>query len=548
MSTCHVSLELRRQAVAAPERLALCTFGRRPESLTFAAMERRVDACAHVLSGLGLVRGERAALFVPPGRDFVALFHALLRVGALPVLIDPGLGRAALFACLARAKVSALIGVPRIHLARQLFPRAFAGVGLSLSVGRGFAFGARALEPLLAGSPAAPFEVPEVHDDTPAAVLFTSGSTGPAKGVVHTHGNLAAQLAALRQHFGLQPGEIDCACFPLFALFDNALGLTSVFPELDPSRPARCDPAAIHRAIEEGGATFAFASPAVWKRVVPWMRARRLRFTHLRRATLAGAPVPPALVLELAALLREGGEVHTPYGATEALPVSDVTGAELAPLRAAIEQGAGSCVGRALPGLELALIRVSDDAIACWSEALRVAPGEPGEVCVRGPIVSARYLDDERANALAKIPAADGGVWHRMGDVGRLDAAGRLWFLGRKSQRLETAGGVLWPVPLENAFDVTPGVARSALVGVGPRGAERAVLVVERSAPAEREHTLLPRLRERERELASSPTDPAAPATPIADFLFHPHFPVDVRHNAKIRREELKRWAERTLG
>ncbi len=546
MSAAHVSLELRRQAAAAPERLAVRTFGRRARTLTFAELERRVDACAHVLSGLGLVRGERAALFVPPGPDFVALFHALLRVGALPVLIDPGLGRAALFACLARSQASTLIGVPRIHLARQLFARAFTRVGLSLSVGRGFALGAHALEPLLARAPHTPFPVPEVEDDTPAAVLFTSGSTGPAKGVVHTHGNLAAQLTALREHYGLEPGETDCACFPLFALFDNALGLTTVFPELDPSRPARCDPAAIHRAIEAGGASFAFASPAVWKRVVPWMRARGLGFTHLRRATLAGAPVPPGLVFELRALLPAGGEVHTPYGATEALPVSDVTGAELAPLRTAIEQGAGSCVGRTLSGLELALIHVSDAPIARWSEALRVAPGEPGEVCVRGPIVSARYLADEHANALAKIPAEDGGVWHRMGDVGRLDAEGRLWFLGRKSQRLETAGGVLWPVPLENAYDVTPGVARSALVGVGPRGAERPVLVVERSAPAERVHTLLPRLRQRQRELAAEPG--ATPAAPIQDFLFHPHFPVDARHNAKIRREELKRWAERTLG
>lgn len=544
MSAGNVSLELRRQARAAPGRPAARTFGRHARTLTFEQLERRVDACAHALTELGLVRGERAALFVPPGPDFVALFHALLRVGALPILIDPGMGRRALFECLARSNASALIGGARIHLARNLFARAFRGIGLSVSVGRGPAFGAHALERLLAAQPRDPFPAVVVADETPAAVLFTSGSTGPAKGVVHTHGNLAAELRALREHFGLEPGETDCACFPLFALFDNALGLTSVFPELDPAQPARCDPAAIHHAIEESGASFTFGSPAIWRRVVPWMRARSLRFTHLRRATLAGAPVPPSLVLELRALLPAGGEVHTPYGATEALPVSDISAAELATLRERIESGAGSCVGRPLPGVELALIRVSDGPIPRWDEALRVAPGEPGEVCVRGALVTPRYLDDERADALAKIPDGE-GVWHRMGDVGRLDSDGRLWFLGRKAHRLETELGVLYPVPLENAFDVTQGVARSALVGVGPRGAERPVLVVERTQPAEAVRELLPRLRRRSSELAAAPETSAG--APIQDFLFHPHFPVDARHNAKIHREELKTWAERSL-
>jgi acyl-CoA synthetase (AMP-forming)/AMP-acid ligase II len=540
MSPANVSLALRRQAEACPGRAAVRTFGKGARTLSFEELERRIDACAHALSGLGLVRGERAALFVPSGPDFVALFHALLRLGALPLLVDPGMGRTPLLDCLARAAPSALIGVPRVHLARRLFPRAFRGVGLAVSVGHGVAFGARPLERLLAAAPRRAFEAVAVEADAPAAVLYTSGSTGPAKGVVYTHGNFAAQLAILAAHYSLQPAETDCACFPLFALFDNALGLTSVFPELDPARPGRCDPAAIHRAIEASGASFTFGSPAIWRRVVPWARARGKRFTRLHRVTIAGAPVPPALVLALRELLPAGGEVHTPYGATEALPVSDVTGAELAHLRGAIESGAGSCVGRAVGGVELALVRVSDEPIERWDPSLLVARGEPGEVCVKGPVVTRRYLDDERADALAKIP--DGaGAWHRMGDVARLDGEGRLWFLGRKSQRLETAHGAVFPVPLENAFDVTPGVARTALVGVGPRGAERPVLVVEGE---EREHVLLPRLRRRSSELAAGGVRSAA----IQDFLFHPRFPVDVRHNAKIRREELKRWAERSLA
>jgi len=448
------------------------------------------------------------------------------------------MGARAVLDCLERSRPSALVGLARAHVLRWLRPRAFAELRLCVRVGGGFAPGSVALERVRTlGAGAAPFPVLERGPADAAAVLFTSGSTGPAKGVVYTHGNFAAQLAALQGRYGLVPGAVDCACFPLFALFDNALGLTSVFPEMDAARPGSCAPAAIVAALEESGATFCFGSPAIWKRVVPWLEARGRGLARPLCVAIAGAPVAPELVLRLRALLPAGSAVHTPYGATEALPVSDVGDAELALVRARVERGEGACIGRALPGLELALVRVTDEPIATWDERLRVAPGEPGEVCVKGPVVTRAYLGDERATRAAKIADGD-GLWHRMGDVARLDGEGRLWFLGRKSHRVETERGVLFPVPLENAFDATPGVARTALVGVGPRGRERPHLVVE---PAGRvgQRELLTRLQERAHALEDGRA--------VTGFLFHPAFPVDARHNAKIRREDLKRWAEKRV-
>lgn len=525
----NVSARLARQAREAPERAAVVTAAGRVT--TYAELEGRCNAIARALLGLGLAKGDRVSLFVRPGPELIAVTHACFRTGLVPVLIDPGMGRRALLACIAGVRPRALVGVARAHLAKLLFPSAFASVEHSVCVGPSWGLPARSLAKLERAASDAPVAIDAGGDDQ-AAILFTSGSTGPPKGVRYTHAMFVAQQDALRALYRFAPGDVDVACFPLFALFDNALGVTTVFPPIDPSRPGACDPAAVWRSLEGSRATLTFGSPAIWRRVVPWMEAHGRRFTTLDRVTIAGAPVPPPLVARLRALLPAGGDVHTPYGATEALPVTSVSGTELADgLAERTAGGEGTCVGRPAPGIELRLIAITDAPLATWDETRAPAPGEPGEVCVRGAVVTREYADAPAATAAAKI--ADGDtVWHRMGDVGRLDAEGRLWFLGRKAHRVQTEHGLLMPVPVENVFNRCEGVRRTALVGVGPAGRERPWLVVEPEGAA-REPELLERLRA---------IAPAAPAR-VDGFLFHPSFPVDVRHNAKIRREDLKVWA-----
>jgi acyl-CoA synthetase (AMP-forming)/AMP-acid ligase II len=270
--------------------------------------------------------------------------------------------------------------------------------------------------------------------------------------------------------------------------------------------------------------TDTFGSPAIWRRVVPWCVTRGVRLPALERALIAGASVEPALVEGFRALLSPRADVHTPYGATEALPVSSLSGAEITGrLRARIEGGHGTCVGRAAPGVEISVVETE---------------GRLGEICVRGAAVTREYADDPGATAAAKIVEGT-RFWHRMGDIGYFDAEGLLWFCGRKSQRLVTAAGTFLPVPTESLYDRHPKVRRSALVGVGAPGAEEPVLVVE--GPA-REPS----------ELTSFANANVAPALPcplprVERVLFRDSLPVDARHNAKIRREELKRWAEEQL-
>ncbi|MDF1799255.1 MAG: fatty acid CoA ligase family protein [Planctomycetota bacterium] len=532
------------------------------DDTTYGELEFHSGTLAMALSFGGLNPGDRVSIFVKPGVELIAITFALLRIGAVPVLIDPGMGMQSVLSCVERMAPKAFIGIPIAHLLRRLKPRAFRSVELDfVAGGPGSGLVARltpavSLERLLADSTTKNRPLLETPRDAEAAVLFTSGSTGPPKGVTYTHGMFEAQVRALKETYGMGPGEVDVACLPVFALFSPALGMTCVFPELDPSKPATCDPAKLAGAIRASGATTTFGSPAIWRRVVPHCLAEGKDLPSLRRVLVAGAPVPADLIADFKRLLPPGADVHTPYGATESLPVTSLSGAELleedgGALRLAAESGAGTVVGRPVAGIDLRLIRITDDPIAAWSDELEVAPGELGEIVVRGPVVTAEYKFEPLHTGAAKIAVAPerahhkGEVWHRIGDIGRLDATGRLWFQGRKSQRLETSTGLVMPVPVENVFNTHPDVFRSALVGVGEPGEQVQVLVVQ---PVEGR---FPKGNPAGADLAASLFEHVAgnlACDGVGRILFHRDFPVDVRHNAKIHRGQLRDWAATQLA
>jgi acyl-CoA synthetase (AMP-forming)/AMP-acid ligase II len=548
----NIAAALVTMAEAQPQTLAIAQpFGRdrhgriRYRHYTYRELNAESDALARGLEQIGIRRGTRTVLMVTPSLEFFALTFALFKVGAVLVLVDPGMGTKNLGVCLAEARPEAFVGIPKAHLARVLLGWGRESLRVCVTVGRRLGWGGWTLEQVrrMSGDNRVSVLAPTRSDET-AAILFTSGSTGVAKGAVYTHGIFAAQVESLRRLYGIEPGEVDLPTFPLFGLFGPALGMTSIIPEMDATRPAHVDPRKILDAIRFFGVTNLFGSPALIQRVGRYAAAHGVKLPTLRRVISAGAPVPWQAIQRFAALLADGVQVHTPYGATESLPVCSIGSDEvLRETRLRTAEGAGVCVGRPVAGMTVKIIRITEEPIPTWSDELELPAGDIGEIVVRGPVVTASYWNRPEATALAKIAdPIHGGFYHRMGDVGYVDTSGRVWFCGRKSQRVITAGGTLFTVPCEGVFNAHPAVYRTALVGVPRDGANEPVLCVEREkeAVSSSEETL-------RRELLALGARHAH-ARAIRTILFHSGFPVDIRHNAKIFREKLALWAARRLS
>jgi len=507
-------------------------------TLTFSELDSWSSTLAAGFIKAGIVRGTRTALLVPPSPELFAITFALFKAGAIPVFIDPGIGASNMKGCLAEAAPTAFIGIPKAHLARRLLGWGRASLRIFITVNGGRFWGGIPLRALEKSSSGNYFIPADTDRDETAAILFTSGSTGPPKGVIYSHGNFAAQIEALQEIYAIQPGEIDLPTFPLFALFAPALGMTALIPEMDFTRPGMVDPLKIIATAIKYRATTMFGSPALLNRVGRYGEAEGITLPDMKRVISAGAPVPAATLERFAQLLPEGAEIFTPYGATEALPVCSIGSREiLAETATASGKGNGICVGRPVKGLSLAVIAISDAPVGLWSDALRVPTGKIGEIVVRGPQVTAAYFNRPEATRLAKITDPDGGFWHRMGDLGYLDASGRVWFCGRKSHRLLTADGPLYTIPVEGVFNTHPEVFRTALVGIGTPGNQRPVLCVELEKGVSSSWKEL--IRTELLEIGAGFPHTAG----IRDVLFHPAFPVDIRHNAKIFREKLAVWA-----
>ncbi len=548
-----------------PERIAVIDLDgwegygtRRYRRHTYAELSADVEAVAVGLREMGIAERTRIVCMSPPSYETCVMGVALTRVGAFTIWIDPAVGYRNVAERLSRVQPEAFLGNALAHLGRISFgwgPRDLRKLVLTESPlvpgGRfitGFPPfpGARSIRSLRKHVPAEP-QPPHVGPDDPCSVLYTTGSTGPAKPSLYLHRNFCQLFRNAHHSWGFDSDNevpVDMAVFPAFLFIPISAGGTMVVPPIDFARqgPAQVDSAALIQVINDCKVRSFFAAPILIENLAREALARNLTMPSLKRVIGAGAPISGPVEKMLSAVMAPDGELAANYGATEAMPSTELGSREhLDGLWDMTEQGAGVCVGYALPGVELKIIDIVDGPVDSIEETSPLATGQVGEILVRGRHVSPEYYLDPESTRKNKVPDPQGN-WHRFGDVGYLDAQGRLWVCGRVSQRVKTAGGNVFPLQVEPLFDAHPKVRRSGLVGVpGPAG-ELPVLCVEVEPEVGKDD-----LAGLHRELLALAVN-SEMAKALHAILFKDRLPVDPRHNSKIERPRLAKWAARQLS
>ncbi len=547
MNSFNIASHLPAMASAQPDTLAVVVQKNGMDSLRYSyrELDEASDILARGLQEVGISKGTRTVLMVKPGLEFFSLVFALFKVGAVLIAVDPGIGTKNLGTCLQEAEAEAFIGIPQAHLGRKLFAWGKKTLRINVVVEPRLLLGLLMTDMstlVRLGSRSDKSAVNTVQEEDNAAILFTSGSTGVPKGVNYTHGNFTAQVRALQVLYDIKPGEIDLATFPLFALFAPALGMTSIIPEMDFTRPGEVDPAGIFDAIQEFGATSMFGSPALLDRVGRWGNDNGKCLPTLTRVISAGAPVASAIIQRFTHLLEKDVEIFTPYGATEALPVTSIGSNEvLKDTGRQTAEGKGVCVGKPVAGVSVKVIAISDEIIHDWQAVTVMDTHQIGEIVVQGSQVTASYYNRPVSTELAKINDGDNRFYHRMGDLGYFDTLGRLWFCGRKSQRVVVEGVTMFTICCEGVFNTHARVFRSALVKITEKDRNQPVLCVELEADSQ--HTNQKVLIQELLDIGSGYEHTSA----IRHIMIHPGFPVDIRHNAKIDRAQLGEWAQQQI-
>jgi acyl-coenzyme A synthetase/AMP-(fatty) acid ligase len=513
-------------ALSQPEAIALRvpvrSWGRLSyKNWTFRALLAYEQVVYKYLVQKGIVNGMRVFLALPMGPACMATLFALLRIGAVPLLMDAGQSLKHIRLILQQGQPDAIVstrrGIGFSYLFQRYFTKPLRRIALSIErypggvatsvLGDCKAFEGRGLAEA---------------DGSMVAILYTSGSTGAPKGVVYTDRMLLAQLEGLREHYGLEEGSVDYPMLPVFALFNPWLGVTTVLPEVCAKAPLSSSMAKLWEGLVQSGATQAFASPILWERLVDFAIDKQLKQNGLLKIFMAGCSMPPSLFPKLKQVFPLAA-VQSPYGATEALPLTDAPGSFLYDCFNN-EANVGTPIGKPLPGIVLKIVKEGS------FEALPV--GQVGEVVVQGAVVSPAYDGLLEVNAKSKWIDGDGQLWHRMGDLGYVDERGFFWFCGRIVEKVENDGKIWYPDVCERFFLAHEAVQRAALVGL-PHGDKLRPAIAIQLKP-NKDHCLKT-IKAALHKLAKSNVY----TRDIEDFYFCDTFPVDRRHNAKIHRLQL---------
>ena len=532
---------------AHPDKPAFIFFSprsKRWDTITFTQLADSTQRFASGLQACSLTPNMRAAVMTPPSIEFFALTFAMLKLGIVPITVDPAIGLRKVTACFNESKPDIFIGNRVTHFLRRIYGWGKQTIKINTSIPSLLQI------PVLSEIEGTNYQLPItnpqspipnlqslISPSSPAAIIYTSGSTGIPKGVLYTQANFAAQLDMLQNTFEISPNEIDLPAFPLYAVIDVLLGVTSVIPDINFPVPGKTNPIKVINAIQQFNVTNMFASPVVLDILAKYGIDQNIKLPSLKRVITAGAPASTQLQKRFRNLLCDETDLFGIYGSTETLPIAKIESREIfGDVQHKTAQGAGICLGKPVDGATVCIIEITDDAIEFWQDSLEVKPNVIGEITVRGAAVTRSYIAREEANLLSKIKCGD-EIIHRMGDVGYFDEQGRLWYCGRKSHRVITKDDVLFTEQIEGIFNEHPEIYRTALVGV--MGKPVLWIELKRNAHANKDKI--------KKELIGLAKDHPQ-TSKIKTFLFMKKFPTDVRHNSKIIREQLTALAEKKLA
>ncbi len=509
--------------------------------ITYLELDNLSNAYSAKLTNDGITKGTKVLIMLKPSIEFIAIVFSIFKIGAVPVLIDPGMGRKNFLNCVRETLPEAMIAIAPVYWFKLFIRKPFKSVKNVYSIGAYPPLGVQKLDKLK-NNKNIKFTIPKTLPEDLAAILFTTGSTGPPKGVEYSHRIFTSQVEIISKLYGTGHHEVDMPAFPLFGLFSVAMGMKFIIPKMNPSKQAQVNPERIIEAINQNKVSFSFGSPAFWNTVANYCISRNIRLDSLKKVLMAGAPVTDELHKKVKKIMGEGGDTYVPYGATESLPIASFTGSEMIAQTANLtKEGAGFCVGYPINEVEIKIISATNKAINNWDDIEFLENTQRGEIIVKGPIVTSKYHNKKEATQNSKIVDKNGDLWHRMGDVGYFDNMNRLWFCGRKAHRVLTNNNIFYTVCCEAIFNNHSKVFRSALVGIKQKDDVIPIIIIESkdNISAKEKADLILELKEIGQRNSFT--------KPIKDFLFHPSFPVDIRHNAKIFREKLAIWAETQL-
>ncbi|MGB0354803.1 MAG: fatty acid CoA ligase family protein [Opitutales bacterium] len=530
----NLAKHLENNAKEFPSEIAIISDAKPHLKKSFEELHKDVIYCSSYFKKRGVQKKDRTLLMVRPGYELIVCCFALLYIGAIPIIIDPGMGIRSLLKCIKKSNATNLIGIGIAVWMSSFFKKSFKALQRKVLVTKDF------LKVIKSSFDDGGVKICNAQDDDLAAIVFTSGSTGPPKGVRYLHKNFNAQIRVLSEEFKIRKGELDLVTLPVFSLFNPALGVTSVIPEMNPTKPAKASAEKLVQTIVNHQISSAFCSPVIGGKINDYCKMNSINLGSIRRIMLAGAPASPNLVCNLAKSLPRG-EVIIPYGATEALPVSYSNHHQIAKLSKSIVNGEGSCLGKPVKDVSIQLIPVRNSPIPNESEDTIIPITnklETGEICVSGDTVTDGYDQMPGATRDARF-TFNSKIYHRMGDLGYWDENNNLRFLGRKAECIQTESGPLETERCEHMFNNIDGVNRCALIGIGMQTIKEPSLVVEK-VPLNSNPKLCSEIYSLLRKNFEK--------FGLRRVFFEKKLPVDARHNAKIHRLSLsKKWTKRVL-